>query len=54
MTTSEITQPETSQQPYSNKYVRFAYGPQKICYYNQGQVSGSIKTDLVNENTDQQ
>ena len=34
-----------------NLCVQFGYIPQKICYHNQGQVSGSINSDSINSKT---
>ena len=33
----------------ANPYVRFGYGPQKMFYNTQGQLSGSINADTINE-----
>ena len=35
----------------ANSYIRFRYSPQTIFYHNQGQVSGSMNSDPINQKT---
>ena len=54
METGEITRTGTLATTFhkpvgeENWYVRFGYGPMKICNHTRGQVSGSINADPIN------